>query len=106
MTKLFSLQIQPKTMSFNPNAAGGTGATTGGFGGIGGLNVFGFHASLPRIKRRQPKSDIRSSVSKVDDDDKDFDEPKDKERKLDPQAVFTYVLFLLFCTLIEWRKKN
>ena len=74
-------------MSFNPNAAGGTGAT--GFGGIGGLNVFGFHASLPRIKRRQPKSDIRSSVSKVDDDKEDFDEPKDKDRKLDPQAVFT-----------------
>ena len=92
-------------MSFNPNAAGGTGATTGGFGGIGGLNVFGFHASLPRIKRRQPKSDIRSSVSKVDDDDKDFDEPKDKERKLDPQAVFTYVFFIILHTN-RMEKKN
>ena len=79
-------------MSFNPTTAGN--ASNGGFGGIGGLNVFGFHASLPRIKRRQPKqADIGKNSSKSDAADKedDFDEPKDKERKLDPQAVFSYV---------------
>ena len=62
----------------------------GGFGGIGGLNVFGFHASLPRIKRRQPKPDNRMSASKVEGE-KDDHEPKEKEQKLDPGAVFSYV---------------
>ena len=82
-----NIKVQPKqSRSFNPNA----GATMGGFGGIGGLNVFGFHASLPRIKRRQPKPDVRLSVTKMEGE-KDDHEPKEKEQKLDPGAVFSYV---------------
>jgi len=82
------LNIQPKTISFNPTTGGGN--TGGGFGGIGGLNVFGFHASLPRIKRRQPKQESSAKSKLASEADKeDDDEPKDKERKLDPQAVFS-----------------
>ena len=52
--------------------------------------MFGFHASLPRIKRRQPKPDNRMSASKIEGE-KDDHEPKEKEQKLDPGAVFSYV---------------